>query len=321
LQYRRVAWGIETNEILTSWVDMFLDDNGKPVGLVQSQNSGLHVFHSVDPNIASIERSSLKVKVHHGFCRPALTRNKNILCPSGHDTFYYLPKAILQSEGLEVGESKSIESGQGASLVFLHPFVHKDNEYVMFGTEDGKIHVVRSPLGESNEKSLSSLCLMDHVSKIGKKMDPIVPLCCAGDETSGFFVIGTTSTDLPLLKWDGESETLVVNQVKSIVNKGIGCLALRPDKKLLAAGCWDGRIRLFTFPGMRQLVVLDFHKATITSLLFLDKVDDWTGTDQYYLVCGAKDNRLTGWDLFNKKSRPQSQFVKEDKDGLDWEIG
>ncbi|KAK2079659.1 hypothetical protein QBZ16_002054 [Prototheca wickerhamii] len=40
---------------------------------------------------------------------------------------------------------------------------------------------------------------------------------------------------------------------------GTNCLALRSDGRLLAAGGWDGRVRVFEFPSCRPLATLKYH--------------------------------------------------------------
>lgn len=85
-----------------------------------------------------------------------------------------------------------------------------------------------------------------------------------------------------------------------ITNPGVNVLQLRPDDKIVAAACWDFTVRLFSWKSMKLLAVLDSHSSGVLSIGYSElSVTFWKTT--YMLAVANKDNKITLWDIYNKK--------------------
>lgn len=74
---------------------------------------------------------------------------------------------------------------------------------------------------------------------------------------------------------------------------GVSACAIRGDGKIVASGCWDGKIRVYEYKRKskgRVLAVLKYHAATVTDVLF--------APDDSYLVSTARDGAVALWPIF-----------------------
>ncbi|KDR15858.1 guanine nucleotide-binding protein subunit beta-like protein 1 [Zootermopsis nevadensis] len=86
---------------------------------------------------------------------------------------------------------------------------------------------------------------------------------------------------------------LVRTQTKEIVNPGINSIKIRPDNRIVALGCWDGRIRLFSCKSYKLLAVLTEHSAEINDICFS------TGLPVHFMAAGGKDRKISLWNIYN----------------------
>ncbi|XP_065055115.1 guanine nucleotide-binding protein subunit beta-like protein 1 isoform X2 [Rhopilema esculentum] len=112
------------------------------------------------------------------------------------------------------------------------------------------------------------------------------------DVDSDFSKVAVGSVDNRLVQvalpaTSGES----LKEVRSadINSNGISCLKVRPDNKILAAGCWDGKIRLFGWKKLKPLAVLKYHVETVNCIMFTLHND---------MVCGSKDGKISVWHIY-----------------------
>ncbi|KAA8494743.1 Protein DECREASED SIZE EXCLUSION LIMIT 1 [Porphyridium purpureum] len=90
-------------------------------------------------------------------------------------------------------------------------------------------------------------------------------------------------------------------------SSGVSQLAWRPDGKLLAAGCWDGHVRIFdgrvrteastsdeqgslADPSLRRLAVLKYHTQSTTCVAF--------SPDSRSLLSASQDAKVALWALY-----------------------
>ena len=100
------------------------------------------------------------------------------------------------------------------------------------------------------------------------------------------FQIETTDQGTKKLKLVEASEL-------KIVNPGLNAIKIRQsDRKVLACGGWDSRLRLFSVKKKRLLVALDFHKEAINTIDF----SPFAGKN--LMACGSNDGLLSFWNLF-----------------------
>jgi len=94
--------------------------------------------------------------------------------------------------------------------------------------------------------------------------------------------------------------TLSLYKSVKITNPGVNVLQLRPDDKIVAAACWDHTVRLFSWKSMKLLAILDSHSTGVLSIVYSElSVTFWKAT--YMLAVANKDNKITLWDVYNKK--------------------
>ncbi|XP_064322637.1 guanine nucleotide-binding protein subunit beta-like protein 1 isoform X2 [Phalacrocorax carbo] len=87
-----------------------------------------------------------------------------------------------------------------------------------------------------------------------------------------------------------------VYKTHHLVNAGISDIAIRPDKKILATGGWDHRIRIFGWKKLKPLAVLDYHAATVHCVAFSDHRSPREGL----LAAGSKDHRISIWSIYTE---------------------
>ena len=71
---------------------------------------------------------------------------------------------------------------------------------------------------------------------------------------------------------------------------GVASLAVRPDRKLLAAGGWDKRVRLWQWKRWKPLAVLKQHTETVTAVHF--------SADSRWLASASNDRTIALWDVY-----------------------
>ncbi|CAH0382367.1 unnamed protein product [Bemisia tabaci] len=129
------------------------------------------------------------------------------------------------------------------------------------------------------------------------KISEECPMALDYDESSMRGICGSSDENLSLFTI-GESQDLKKKLVIKLTNPGISCIKIRPDKKIVAVGCWDGMIRLYSWRSLKLLAVLDHHDSTIHDVCFSDRpVASWK--TNILLAAAGKDCKISIWDLYN----------------------
>ena len=74
---------------------------------------------------------------------------------------------------------------------------------------------------------------------------------------------------------------------------GVSACSIRSDGKIVASGCWDGKIRVYEYKVKskgRLLAVLKHHESTVTAVLF--------APDDSFLVSTSRDGAVALWPIF-----------------------
>ena len=79
-------------------------------------------------------------------------------------------------------------------------------------------------------------------------------------------------------------------EMKGAGQKGVNYLATRPDQKVFAAGCWDGRVRVFSCRRPRSLASLKFHSKGVQCVEF--------SHDSRIMASCSDDTRIAVWDIY-----------------------
>lgn len=80
-------------------------------------------------------------------------------------------------------------------------------------------------------------------------------------------------------------------QEEDKLGKGVGQLCLRPDNRILAAACWDHRLRIFHWQTLKPLAVLKNHRDSVQCLAF--------SSNSQLLASGSKDRNIAIWRIFS----------------------
>ncbi|XP_017885856.1 guanine nucleotide-binding protein subunit beta-like protein 1 [Ceratina calcarata] len=109
-------------------------------------------------------------------------------------------------------------------------------------------------------------------------------------------VIGSPSDNIQTFSLSDNS--LFVNNKIPLTNPGISVITIRPDAKIMAAGGWDSRVRIFSWKNLKPLAVLDQHRETVQDICF-SLARTRTYDNKYLMATAAKDGYVALWDIYN----------------------
>lgn len=121
-----------------------------------------------------------------------------------------------------------------------------------------------------------------------------VPMALDFDVHSGKGVCGTESNKVVIFRIDTD---FTFSHEKSILltNPGVSTAIIRPDRKIMVLGCWDGNLRVYSWKSGRILAVLSEHAETINDLSYSSCVIKmW---DSILLAAGSKDKSVSLWSF------------------------
>ena len=130
--------------------------------------------------------------------------------------------------------------------------------------------------------------------------DPV--MCFDAFEDHEHLISGAAgSANDNLVKWnsnydlvDDVTDVTVNNfsilQRQKLINKGLSCIKIRQDNRILATGGWDHKTRIFSWRTLKPLAVLDYHTGSIQCMAF---------SDDKLLACGSTDHRISVWKIFS----------------------
>lgn len=79
---------------------------------------------------------------------------------------------------------------------------------------------------------------------------------------------------------------------------GVATLCIRPDKKIVTAGLWDGRIMVFSWKNLRPLAILKEHRESLYDIAYSQcKVKCYD--TKCLMAATGKDGFITLWDIYN----------------------
>ncbi|XP_067034225.1 guanine nucleotide-binding protein subunit beta-like protein 1 isoform X2 [Acropora muricata] len=125
-------------------------------------------------------------------------------------------------------------------------------------------------------------------------------LCMDVDKENLRFVSGSADNKLYVSSSTSNS-TLEIDKEVELKNPGTASVNIRRDRKVLATGGWDGRIRIYNWKKLTPLAYLSYHTDTVNAVNFSD---DLPGYGQI-LAAGGKDTRISLWSLYNEKTNTE----------------
>lgn len=292
-QFRCIAWKHETSLDKVSWGTLAWEKHVDPFIMMHSRQQGFHLVKPVKQIDSTANNNSnelLSSETHIGFCKPYLCLDQHVIVPIGNDKIGILPPGKLGVDGCHSFKATLMAVKEIENL--------GDSRYIICTTDDGNVHllVARKDPGNGSEfsvKSLSNLLLPNY-----GEQDQSVGMCIEGN--GNIFVVGSTSKYMFLFKWTSDEATMLKPFGKKILpTEGVGCMAMRDGNRILAAGCFDGTVRIFGFPEMSQISTINYHKTQIHTMLFIN--DKVTKDGRWYLLCGASDSGLSVWNMQSRK--------------------
>ncbi|CDH58100.1 guanine nucleotide-binding protein subunit beta-like protein 1 [Lichtheimia corymbifera JMRC:FSU:9682] len=284
-----LIWKMRSRRVMLEWqahekdcTHIVVYDNGSRL-ISQGRDNMIHVWGlllDVDGSSSKELLQSIPY-VSLNFCRLSLCKHQGdtlVALPFRGDTtsidVYCLEKDRWIYHG--VGEE---EKEQRRLCMAVQLFSRGSNVYCLAGYEDGSVC-----LWQMDQKRL----LWD----VKEHSEPILDLAVDMDHQHGI----STSAGRELVKYAlfGDPEAPVVN--KTLAKKsGLNTVAIRHDNKIVATGGLDGRIRVFSFKSLKPLAVLSYHRESIYSIGFAEKVDD---SVDHWLIGASKDTRISMWSLY-----------------------
>lgn len=208
-----------------------------------------------------------------GFCKFD-TFSKYLVCPQ--------PESCVKIVSIDDNSTRTLcktYKEKCGEIMVLKCFAIGDVQYIFVLYESGMLTLIEVNGKVVSDLKITSDCPMaldfDGVSRgvVGT----------SGEEIVGFEL----TSELQLEKWKSTT----------IKNPGVSSIVIRPDRKLVAAGCWDSRIRLFSMKSLRLLVVLTTHRETVQDITYSpSRVDAWNV--EWMLAAAGKDGRITLWNLY-----------------------
>jgi len=214
---------------------------------------------------------------YYGFSRIDVAEDQGgiVACPKKNsDVEIYSLKS--HSKILSFEKDDSVTLGEIMALKVIH--VHSE-PYLLATYESGDVYLwdFRNQRAVSNLKCVNCLTAVDF------------------SEITMSGVCGGVSTHLEFFKIDNTC-SLVRTLSKGIINPGISSIKIRPDNRLVALGCWDGRLRLFSWKSYQPLAVLTEHSAEVNDIAFS------TGREVNFMAAGGKDRKISLWNIYNTPS-------------------
>ncbi|KAL0276428.1 UNVERIFIED_CONTAM: hypothetical protein PYX00_004009 [Menopon gallinae] len=293
---------------------MFKELNEKSVLYAGTQSGLVHVWDlKINRQIASFESSKEScLSIHSNEVATDITQDKMgviriwmqedmkwTLLKSIETDYYGFCKCVLYDNvlytALQKGRVKSIclkstedtstynfiEDGKANEIMCFKLFSMNNETFILvaFETCDVSLFSLRE------QKLLGSL-----------KVDEC-PMALDFDAVAMKGVCGCPTEKLLVFTLNKNFE-MNVKQSIILKNPGVASVAIRPDSKLMAVGCWDGKLRLYSMKSLSILAVLDIHSSTVQDVVFTSTQSE-NGKIKFYLAAGSKDRKISLWDLYN----------------------
>ncbi|GIL83231.1 hypothetical protein Vretifemale_12087 [Volvox reticuliferus] len=92
----------------------------------------------------------------------------------------------------------------------------------------------------------------------------------------------------------GGPQPLTLAKKLQLRENGTADVRIRSDGKLLACGCWDGRVRLFSVRRREPLAVLKYHRSHVTAVAFSPETQK--------LASASRDGTIALWSVYSSTS-------------------
>lgn len=254
----------------------------------QSMGESLQVVHSIDQSIVTQEKSGiLKVwnvsesqyenvcsyECYGGYCK-SLILNENLVVPQSIGKL-----DIIDINMKKISTLDPIDDRLG-NCMCLEKATINGVTHVLAGYETGDIILYDL----KTNKSCSKIKLRECVTSISYD-----PLTNRG-------IVGNSSNMLQLFTID-KTLNMVLKCEINITNEGCSIVKIRQDRKIFVSGCWDGKLRLFSWKSLRLLVLLNEHRKSISDVQFSPNIVNYWKSN--IMAVSSGDGSVSLWNLYN----------------------
>lgn len=278
-------WDLRKNRI----VSQFTHDRSPPFNL-----------HATDETDLIVQRRSGEIQVYN------VNESSWTLVKSFSFTFYNYCRSQLSPEKQSIFIPLESSAVGMLSLKTFDIELTLDPSKLSFGNKLGQIMAIK-PLTD-----VDGLVLV--IYEVGKMLlwdirkNEVVsslkveqyPMTFDFDTSLMKGILGSASEKLEIFEM-APDHTLSHKLTRELTDEhvtGISHLSIRPDKKIVAAGTWDGRIMLFSWKKLRPLAILNEHKDTVYDIIFSRRKVESYDTECLMAATG-KDGVISMWDIYN----------------------
>ena len=186
---------------------------------------------------------------------------------------------LIDLNSFKVQKTLSFPSAKLGEVMIMKNIVHSSHNLLLVGYESGDIY-------------LWDLVKATRVSQFKIENVPMA-VDFENDGTRGVF--GTESDSVIIFKIESDF-SFHIEKSLTLTNPGVSSLTIRQDKKILALGCWDGNIRVYSWKSGRILAVLSEHSETVSALCYSPKAVSLWGS--LILAAASKDRSISLWSFY-----------------------
>ncbi|KAL3271495.1 hypothetical protein HHI36_021977 [Cryptolaemus montrouzieri] len=255
----------------------------------QNMGTSIQAIHSIEEDFITQEKSGTvklwnlrksnyhmmkSIETYGGFCKSVLV-NAELVVPHDQSTL-----AIIDVANMEKTRTLNPEIENVGSIMCLTQIEINSRKFILGAYETG--HMVLWDFDAA--QAVSSIKLIEHTTSISY------------DALTSKGIVGNSSCVLQVFHIDRNTLEMSIKYETSILNDGINVVKLREDGKIFAAGCWDNRIRYFSWKTLRVLAVLTEHKKPVNDIKFSPfPVSQWNST---IMAAGGQDGVISLWNIY-----------------------
>ena len=216
---------------------------------------------------------------YYGFSRIDVAEDQGgiVACPKKNsEVEIYSLKSHSKILSFEKDKDDNVTLGEVMALKVIHI---RQEPYLLATYESGDVHL----WDFRKQRAVSHLKYLNCPTAIDFSESTMTGVCGGVSNHLVFFKIDNTGSLVRILDED-------------VLNPGISSIKIRPDNKLVALGCWDGRLRLFSWKSYKPLAGLTEHSAEVNDIAFS------TGHALNFMAAGGKDRKISLWDIYNTPS-------------------